>query len=231
MKPKTIGIVGGAGPLAGAALLKKVLQYAKTLYGCYKDADFPKILLVSYPFSDMLSSQVDDTQIRRELNDCLRELCNSGASVVAVACNTLHAFLEEPKPPIFFVHLLRELIPEISKNEVPLVLCTSTSQRKQIHRRFFPCSYPNKEVQLQVDSIIDTILKGEDDTKISADLTALVEGEVQNTIILGCTELSIFASHLSQSDKKIMDPLAIAAKKILEKSFQYSPLFSEEPRA
>ncbi len=50
MKPIPIGIVGGAGPLAGAALLERIFSLSGSLYGCYKDADFPKVLLLSFPF-------------------------------------------------------------------------------------------------------------------------------------------------------------------------------------
>lgn len=95
MTPLTIGIVGGAGPLAGAALFEKLLRTAQIQFGCWKDADFPKIFLINFPFSEMLSGEVDAAQIRRELNSCLTQLRNNGAEVLAIACNTLHAFLDE----------------------------------------------------------------------------------------------------------------------------------------
>jgi hypothetical protein len=42
MKPKSIGIIGGASPLAGAFLLKRILSLSGEVYGCYRDTDFPQ---------------------------------------------------------------------------------------------------------------------------------------------------------------------------------------------
>jgi len=95
MKPKPIGIISGAGPLAGAALLDRILYLAGSTYGCYKDGDFPKIFLLSFPFSEMLSPEMDIAQLQKELSSCLSQLRKSGAAVLAIACNTLHAFLDE----------------------------------------------------------------------------------------------------------------------------------------
>ena len=95
MRPKTIGIIGGAGPLAGALLLERILSLSMSLYGCYRDADFPKVVLISFPLSEMLSADVDEAQLRRELKQCLYQLRAQGASVIAIACNTLHAFLDK----------------------------------------------------------------------------------------------------------------------------------------
>jgi hypothetical protein len=42
MKPKPTGIIGGAGPLTEAFLLKRILSLSGEMYGCYRDADFPQ---------------------------------------------------------------------------------------------------------------------------------------------------------------------------------------------
>jgi aspartate racemase len=67
MKPKSIGIIGGAGPLAGAFLLERVLSISNKTYGCYRDSDFPKIFLISFPFSEMLSPTINTAKLRDEL--------------------------------------------------------------------------------------------------------------------------------------------------------------------
>ncbi len=65
MKPKSIGIIGGAGPLAGALLLERILILSGSEYGCYKDADFPEVILLSFPFSEMLTPERDVLQIAK----------------------------------------------------------------------------------------------------------------------------------------------------------------------
>ena len=85
MKPKSIGIIGGAGPLAGAFLLDRVLSISSKKYGCYKDADFPEIFLISFPFSEMLSPNLNIAQLRKELRQCINQLRQNGAAVLSIA--------------------------------------------------------------------------------------------------------------------------------------------------
>ena len=58
-----------------------------------------------------------------------------------------------------------------------------------------------------------------DQEKILGELQRLVQEQDAKTIVLGCTELSLFASRLSGLNKLIIDPLEIVAKKIVEQSF------------
>lgn len=219
MKPKTIGIVGGAGPLAGALLLERILCLCGSEYGCYKDADYPRIFLLSFPFSEMLEPEINVEQLRKELSECLNQLRKNGATVLAIACNTLHAFLDEDEDLSDLIHLPKVLAAEIPTGEVPLVLCTSTSVKFGLHKKYFSCEYPTPQMQLRIDKIIDQILKGADQQTVIKELIEILQDPTASTIILGCTELSIFTKHLSLPNKLIIDPLEIVAKKILEKSF------------
>jgi aspartate racemase len=216
MKPKMIGIIGGAGPFAGVKLLEQIFRFCQTNYGCSKNADFPQVLLLSFPFTEMLSVEIDPAQVKRELKDCLDTLKKNGAEVCAIACNTLHAFLDEENEGLI---LLPDILAAEIKGASPLVLCTSTSTRYGLHKQSFSCLYPNPSDQARVDAIIDEILKGEDETFIVPKLTDLIEEQKENTIVLGCTELSLFASQLKVPGKTMIDPVEIAAQKIVDESF------------
>lgn len=219
MKPKSIGIIGGAGPLAGAFLLERVLTLANQSYGCYRDADFPEIFLISFPFSEMLSPTVDADKIRNELSTCLNRLRTNGASILAIACNTLHAFLDEREELSNLIHLPKALVTEIPCGEKPLIFCTSTSARFGLHKRFFDCNYPDILTQKQVDDLIDQILKGSDKKMIINKLEELLKAQKEQIIVLGCTELSIFTASLDLPNKIIIDPLEVVANNILKKAF------------
>lgn len=219
MKPKSIGIIGGAGPLAGAFLLNHILSLSGEVYGCYRDADFPQVFLISFPFSEMLCPDMNIAKLRKELSGCLEQLRKNGASVLAIACNTLHAFLDEKDELNDLVHLPRTLAEEISLSDTPLVFCTSTSVQFGLHKQFFPCTYPDTQTQEEVDRIIDQILRGADQSVILEKLRELIQAQTTNTVILGCTELSLFSAHLSMPNKQIIDPLEVMANKILQKSF------------
>lgn len=220
MKPKCIGIVGGAGPLAGAYLLERIFSLASQLYGCYRDADYPKVVLISFPFSEMLFQNENFAKLQQELSDCLGELRKTGASVLTIACNTLHAFLDEDTDFSDLLHLPKTIVQEIPPAELPLVLCTSTSLRFGVHKKFFPCVYPDRETQVEVDRLIDDILKGAEKSCSARKLQKLIEGQPSSRVILGCTELSLCSAGLSVPNKQIIDPLEIMAQQVLYKSFQ-----------
>jgi aspartate racemase len=219
MKPKSTGIIGGAGPLAGAFLLERVLFLSSKIYGCYRDSDFPKIFLIRFPFSEMLSPVINTTQLQIELRECLNQLRNNGASVLTIACNTLHAFLDKKDDLNDLVHLPRVVAKEIPLSEKPLVFCTSTSAQFGLHKKFFSCTYSNPQTQKQVDHIIDQILQGIDKKIVLERLEKLLQAQAENTVVLGCTELSLFTAYLSLPNKRIIDPLEVVANKVLEKSF------------
>lgn len=217
--PKCIGIIGGAGPMAGAFLLERIFALAGQLYGCYRDADFPKVFLLSFPFSEMLCPNMNRAKLQQELRESLNQLRKNGASVLAIACNTLHAFLDTQEAWTDLVHLPRTVAEEAILHERPLVLCTSTSVQFGLHKQFFPCIYPDRHTQQQVDALIDQILKGADRSEICEKLERLIGSQNAKTVVLGCTELSLFAAKLSVPNKCIIDPLELMANKILKNVF------------
>lgn len=219
MEPHCVGIIGGAGPQAGVFLLERLFNLAGKKYGCHRDFDFPKVFLISFPFSEMLCPGMDADRLKKELSDCLRQLRQNGASILAIACNTLHAFLDEKDDLDDLIHLPRSVAEEVALLDPPLVLCTSTSAQFGLHRRFFPCYYPDLQLQKEVDEIIDQILKGTDRSESLDQLKRLIQKQSAKTVVLGCTELSLFSPHLSILGKVIIDPLEVAVGKILQKSF------------
>ena len=223
MKPKCIGLIGGAGPMAGAYLLQRIFALAGTHYGCHRDSDFPKVILISFPFSEMLDINMNPSVLQQELSECLQQLRSNGAAVLGVACNTVHAFLDKNEETGDLVHLPRILAEEVMLSHNPLVLCTSTSVRFGLHKQFFPCSYPDERSQQELDIIIDHILQGQSRSLILERLEKLIRRQASSVIILGCTELSLFASQLFVLNKKIIDPIEVMANKILERSFMRKP--------
>lgn len=203
--------------MAGSALLERVLSLSNSKYGCYKDGDFPKVFFLNFPFSEMLTPEMDAKKLRNELNGCLNQLRDNGATVLAIACNTLHAFLDGDQKDL--VHLPKSLVSVIPKAGKPVVLCTSTSVRFGLHKQYFSCDYPDVETQLVVDDIIDRILMGADRQRILQDLKQVVQYQTQKTIILGCTELSLYTNRLSIRNKIIIDPLDVVANELLKISF------------
>ena len=90
---KKIGLIGGAGPEAGALLLKNIIQ-AYQEKGSWEDHHFPRIMLLSYNFSPMLESNKNQSHIINELQSAVDIINNSKNEVIGIACNTLHSFVD-----------------------------------------------------------------------------------------------------------------------------------------
>ncbi|MBM3192549.1 MAG: hypothetical protein FJZ63_07890, partial [Chlamydiae bacterium] len=191
MKPKPIGIIGGAGPLAAVSLLEQIFSLARDQYGCWKDQDFPEVFFISFPFSDMLSETIDAPLIQQELSSCLQKLRANGALVIGIACNTLHTFLSLKNKSEEDLFLIPKIVAEkINEETTPLILCTSTSLRFNLYTKYIPCLYPTPSTQEIVDRIITQILKGEN---VLESLKNLIKQQDADIIVLGCTELSLYA--------------------------------------
>jgi len=88
LNQKTIGIVGGAGPMASCLLNQYIVEICQREFGCIDDRDFPTIINYSYPFSPMLAvndAQNNDDIIANELRACFA-LLNRGRSLVHRHC-------------------------------------------------------------------------------------------------------------------------------------------------
>lgn len=107
-------------------------------------------MLLNYPFADMLKDQIDSKQkslIKKQLSESLNCLAKNEIKIVAIACNTLHEFLDmKQTSSMLFVHMINEVATLLKKKQIlkPLILCSSTSAKCQLHKSFFECLYPDQ---------------------------------------------------------------------------------------
>ncbi len=233
-----VGIVGGAGPMAGLLLCQKIIQLCQQKYQCQQDADFPYIMLLNYPFADMLNMEqagVKREIIQEQLNECFKTFSMRGIQLGAIACNTLHAFLNF-QPPLKVVHIIEQTAAVLKQKKVKrsLVLCSQTSAQSQLHASYFNCCYPTNGFQQEVDVLIDCILAGqetkEDVYRLTASLqdfyASLNDSENPFGIVLGCTELSVLndkwplALHGLKSQFTVVDSTQSLAEGLCESIFE-----------
>jgi len=222
-----IGIIGGAGPIAGLQLANHIIRICQNKYQCVDDADFPYIMLLSFPFADMLTIDSGNSQrelLQKQLKECFETFSQHKISYAAIACNTLHEFLV-PSPGIEFLHMIKETAEFLKKNEISrsINLCTETSSKTQLHRKFFNCEYPSVKDQAIVDEVIYRILGGNiraEDSEKLAKIAAKFRKD-ENTplgIILGCTELPLlndkFPIDHFVKNCVIIDPMMIVAERL-----------------
>lgn len=215
---RRIGIVGGAGPKAGLLLVERVVALCQQKYGCWQDADFPRITLLNVPFQDMLGVE-ERGSVRSQLGEALDQLRKESVDIAAVACQTLHGYLSD-SIPVPFLSLLKLAANYVGQREA-VVLATTKSRILGIHASAFPTIYPAAGIQRRVDQLIENVLRGEEGQSARDELQLLAQSAALssdvNRVVLGCTELSILNREGQLvSDVDVVDPLELAAQKLSE---------------
>lgn len=201
------GIISGAGPMAGSLLYRRVIEILQTK-GAWRDADFPEILLLNVPFSEMLTGELNYNQVRSELLSALK-LVSQSTNYIYIACQTLHAYLLQDEFTQYNIVNLLSLIKPILKNKKKArVVASKTSRLTNLHSKLLgmPCEYLEPT---RAERAIDEILKGN-----LSGLEWLEELNEEQEIVLGCTEFSV---DVERNNGCFIDPIQLAANDIVAK--------------
>lgn len=221
---KTIGIIGGMGPMATSDLFQKILELADA----DSDQAYPRIVI------DCNTGIPDRTKAilsggKDPLPEMVRSaisLENMGADVLVMACNTAHYFYERIQPFIHvpMLNMLEETsayLKRIGIHKAALLATDGTVQsgvyKEAFDRQGIDLILPSEQGQ---KSVMDLIYNGvkKNDYSIStgdfeSELKELFDRGAQ-TLVLGCTELPIAFSRWD-FDGRTTDPTAILAKSAL----------------
>ncbi len=214
---KTIGILGGMGPLATADLFTKIINLTKA------DGDNDHIRV----FIDSNSKIPDRTQaILHGGADPLpymiasaKKLETIGASVIIIPCNTAHYFFEATAESVTtpFIHMIEETAKAVPEGAaVGLLATTATVNTKIYHRALEKYGVrllcPDDKRQTLVMDAMFAIKGGRapDRAGFTEVLDSLKEKGAEY-FIMGCTEMPMVFSSLSLSEP-VIDPATVLAK-------------------
>ncbi len=219
---KTVGILGGMGPLATSDLFNKII----TLTDAKNDNDHLHIILDNYPAIPDRTKYIlgDGENPLKYMVEAALKLEIMGANFIIMPCNTAHYFYEDISTYIRipFLNIIEETAKEIKLNNPKTknvcLLATQGTYKTGIYDNTFKkygleIFKPDKIIQDIVTDIIYSIKKG--DTRLQkiniAPLISYLESINSGDIILGCTELPVAFSILGIS-KGCIDPTKILAK-------------------
>ena len=223
MTGKSIGILGGMGPLATADLFRKIVTMTKA--GC--DNDHIRIYIddnASIPdrTAAILSGGPDPVPV---MADSLRKLEACGADCIIMPCNTAHYFLPrlQAMTQIPFLSML-EAAAEACARQFPgktaAILATrgtlaSGLYQQALAARNVPCLVPDDGEQDALMRVIYEGVKADAAPEtyrrdMEAVLSALT-GRGADYFILGCTELPLAAQLLGLTQPTV-DPTAELAR-------------------
>lgn len=200
LSPK-IGIVSGIGPLAGSDVLAKVFKNAAKLYGAVEDNEYPDLLLLNHGIEGVDSIGTLNDTFKKDVVNMVQQLEAKGATVIGIACNTAHVYLDDIKikPQTTLVNLIDIVAKEAAKQpEQYLLLTSSTSKQQKLYHSYlekYGVIFEETTTQQQkwLDQAIGLIMAHDLEAagKILEKVLAEAADAGFKAVIAGCTELPI----------------------------------------
>ena len=208
--PRTVGILGGMGPAAGADFARLFVQAcAAHLHAAgrpVRDQAFPEHWLAQLPLPDRTAALVDPSapQPFEAMRAGVQRLAGLGAGCVAIACNTAHAWHEDLQVSCREVRILHAMdevaqrLAQAGEREVGLLATEGTYRSglyaRALEARGIACKVPAPaECRLITEGIYCGVKAARLDIAAQAFERAamsLVEGGVR-VVIMGCTEIPL----------------------------------------
>ena len=218
---KTIGIIGGMGPLATADLFSKIINM--TAADC--DSEHIHVIIDNNPKTpDRTSAILKGTESPLPyLTASARKLEGIGADFLIIPCITSHYYIDKLRSAIDIpiLSIIEETARVLLKQEISKValLATDGTGKSGVFDKVFTdvgieILYPSEAAQ---ESLMGVIYKGVkagaptyDTSLLNKDIGRMIS-EGAEAVILGCTELPL-AAKMYGIDGKLIDPTDILAK-------------------
>ena len=228
-KTYKVGVVGGVGPSATVDFMDKIIQHTKA----GRDQDHVRMVVEHNPqipdrTANLVSGGPDPTI---PLYAACKRLEANGADLIAIPCNTAHAFVGRFQHylSIPIVNMLVETVETIKQqcpdaSVVGLLATDGTLQSRVYHELLEQMDYDILLPDEQHQEILMDVIYGEKGIKAGfTDGSCLrdfhrvikhVADRDADVLILGCTELPLL--ELPRKSVPILDPTDILARKCVE---------------
>jgi len=227
---KTIGILGGMGPLATIDLFQKIVINTPAS----TDQDHLRILIYNNPKIPPRTNYLD-VSINSPLTELRKSailLENAGADFIIMPCHTAHLWYEDIKKSLCipFYSMIENTVQKLIiqkeySNRQILLLATETTIQNKLYQNAFSNSskiiIPNQEEQSVVNKIIKSIKSLKIDSNQYIEELNIILSEYKkkgiNVILGGCTEIPLVFPYLSNDIEKI-DPTLMLALMAISKA-------------
>lgn len=229
---KTIGIIGGMGPMATYDLGMKILD--NTVASCDQD-NIPLLIDCNTRIADrtaaILHGGADPVP---ELKKSAKRLEEAGADALVMACNTAYYFYDRVCEDIGIpmIHMPRETAQRLVEKGVKKagVLATDGTRQAGVYGRALEeagieAIYPSDENQKAIMSLIYDHIKAGimdfPDVDVEGIVSEMKEKGAE-ILLLGCTELPIVFGIIGKTALPVIDPTTVLARAAV--SFAGAPL-------
>ena len=220
-KNKTIGVLGGMGPVASANLYMKIIKYAQHKYNAVQDSDYPPIIIYSLSLLGFDETGIVDKElVKKQLIEGVKKLESAGCDLIIIGCNTVHVFYDEMqaavKIPIFNItEETKKIVLKFGYKKVGLFASESTNKLGLYQEKFKTSGIevisPNQAQQEILNNVIKHVMGGNqkiDDIIALKGIAADYLKQGAEAIVMGCTEIPL-AINQSHTDIKLFDTIEI----------------------
>ena len=240
---RTVGILGGMGPAAGADFARLfVTACADHMRGrgiAVSDQAFPEHWLAQVPVPDRSTALgtpgFGGHQPLEPMLQAMGKLAALGATTIAVACNTAHAWhgeLQQRFPQLEVLHVAREVARTMATRgvrQVGLLATTGTYQAGLYDQAFTQqgvlCHSPLPEEREQLMHGIYSGVKVGDMALAHAAFTGVAEALAKRhglqTLVLGCTEIPLALTSVPGiPGLELIDPAELLAQALAQRAYR-----------
>lgn len=224
---KILGIIGGMGPLATNIFYQMIID----LTPAHKDQDHLNMIILSHATMPDRTNAIKTSNLSVLKNKLVEDamfLESSGASCIAVPCNTSHVVLDEVQKEVGIpiVNMVRETVDDLSlrigrQGDMIGVLATDGTIeagifQQELKKKGLIPVIPSKTNQIMLMKIIYDGIKAGNPVD-SADFKQIEDELLRGGckyIILACTELSCYAK-MQKLSPVYVDAMEILARKVI----------------
>ena len=219
-RPLKLGILGGLGPAASAYFLEMITEHTKA----ERDQDHIDILLSSRATTpdrtDFIMGRSDKNPLPVMIRDA-KYLESCHVSAIVIPCNTAHYFIEEIRRSVSvpIPSIITETVSHIVRagyRKAGILATEGTiaagSYQRECERQGIEWALPSEKGQSELMELIyGDIKRGRhaDEEKFRRICDSLL-AEGCDTLILGCTELSLINRQIG-GDERLTDSLEVLA--------------------
>lgn len=230
MVKKTVGIIGGLGPMATAYFMMLLTKYTDV----EKEQDHIDSIIINRSSTPdrtaFILGQSDDNPVFSMIKDA-KMLEKMNCDFLVMPCNTAHFVYEDIQKEvnIELINIVNETVNYTIKKFPGIkkigLMATSGTIYSEIYQKAFQekgidTILPSETIQKDIMQLIyNGVKKG---NPINVDIMKkIIESFYTDNcqaIILGCTELSIINTDYCFNDDKIIDSLMVLVEKTIEKA-------------
>lgn len=225
MATPIIGILAGMGPRSTAPFVDLVVTECQRQYGATNDADFPPMLISSWPTPFYLDRPLDHAAMQSAIAAGLRQLASTGVAFVALPCNSAHIYYPQLAgsigiPLLNMIDLAVQSIPPAA-TRIGL-LATRPALAAGLYQTALAATgrdcIVDEAIQQQVDQLLHGIKISSSPRALAAawhDLMRDLARAGADTALIACTDLNV-VSAAEHAEIALLDATHCLARRVVE---------------